>query len=182
LLALIAFGCPVVSRRRGPRARAAAQGTALPTADGNSPVCGSAMPALTAGNVLAQVIKKHKNCHQQYIDKLVESGVETEDSVAEIHNRIQKVMQEEFDLAKTYKPSKSEWLSHVWEGFMTPAQRARVRNTGAATPPPRRPAGALWLAYHPLLMARVPALRAALSLHVTHTALLRQFCWKVCSF
>ena len=41
------------------------------------------------------------------------------------------LMQEEFDLAKTYKPEKRDWMSHVWEGFHTPAQRARVRNTGA---------------------------------------------------
>lgn len=89
--------------------------------------CGSSHPL-----VLEQVIKKHKNCHQQYVDRLLEAGAITEDEVSSVHNRIQATLQEEFDLAKTYKPEKRDWLSHVWEGFMTPAQRARVRNTGAA--------------------------------------------------
>lgn len=78
-----------------------------------------------------QVIKKHKNAHQQYVERLTSEGSVTDDDVKEIHNRIQSIMQEEFDKAKEYKHSDSDWLSSVWTGFMSPAQLARVRNTGA---------------------------------------------------
>ena len=40
-------------------------------------------------------------------------------------------LQEEFELAKDYTPVENDWLSSVWEGFKTPAQRSRIRNTGA---------------------------------------------------
>lgn len=77
-----------------------------------------------------QVIKKHKNSHQQYVDRLLAEGTLTEDEVSVVHNRIQRILQEEFDLAKDYKPKENDWLSSVWVGFKTPAQRSRIRNTG----------------------------------------------------
>jgi 2-oxoglutarate dehydrogenase complex dehydrogenase (E1) component-like enzyme len=77
-----------------------------------------------------QVIKKHKNSHQKYIDRLIAEGTLTEDEVSVVHNRIQRTLQEEFDLAKDYKPKEDDWLSSVWVGFKTPAQRSRIRNTG----------------------------------------------------
>jgi ACT domain-containing protein len=45
-----------------------------------------------------QVIKKHKNCHQQYVDGLLSDAVVTEDEVQKTHDRIQKIMQ-----ARTYR-------------------------------------------------------------------------------
>jgi 2-oxoglutarate dehydrogenase E1 component len=77
-----------------------------------------------------QVIKKHKNSHQQYVDRLLAEGTVSEDEIRETHNRVQAILQEEFDAAKDYKPVEDDWLSSVWAGFKTPAQRSRIRNTG----------------------------------------------------
>lgn len=77
-----------------------------------------------------QVIKKHPNAHQKYVDKLLQEGVVTEDEVREVHNRIQGIMQEEFEMAKEHRVSEQEWLSSVWSGFNSPSQRSRIRNTG----------------------------------------------------
>ena len=169
-----------------------------------APVLPSAVKSANANAAgCVQVVKKHKNCHQAYIDRLVSEATVTEDEIDTTHSRIQKILQarrtpfpemcmrsarawppcvnarqkivkqadrpaqagsvsevgpfvyrvcivtpdartcraaaltaprglqEEFDLAKEYKPQKHEWLSHVWTGFMTPAQRSRIRNTGA---------------------------------------------------
>jgi 2-oxoglutarate dehydrogenase complex dehydrogenase (E1) component-like enzyme len=79
-----------------------------------------------------QVIKKHTNAHQKYVHKLLAEGVVTEDEVREVHNRIQGILQEEFELAKDHRVREQEWLSSVWSGFNSPAQRSRIRNTGAA--------------------------------------------------
>lgn len=79
-----------------------------------------------------QVIKKHPNAHQKYVDKLLQEGVITEDEVREVHNRIQGILQDEFETAKEHVASKQEWLSNVWAGFNSPSQRSRIRNTGAA--------------------------------------------------
>jgi 2-oxoglutarate dehydrogenase E1 component len=86
---------------------------------------------VTSAAAHAQVIKKHKNSHQQYVERLTAEGTVTEADVKEVHNRIQSIMQDEFDKAKEYKHADSDWLSSVWTGFMSPAQLARVRNTGS---------------------------------------------------
>ena len=88
-----------------------------------------------------QIIKKHKNCFQKYIDRLLAEGTVSEDEVSEVQNRVLRILQEEFDLAKEYTPQEDEWLSSVWTGFKTPAQRSRIRNTGA--PPPAATRSAL---------------------------------------
>ena len=43
---------------------------------------------------------------------------------------MQKTLHDNFNSAKDYKPSVSEWLSSVWKGFMSPSQHSRIRNTG----------------------------------------------------
>ena len=83
-----------------------------------------------------QVIKKHTNAHQKYVDKLLQEGVITDDEVREVHNRIQRILQEEYEMAKEHRVSEQEWLSSVWSGFSSPSQRSRIRNTGARTTQP----------------------------------------------
>lgn len=158
-----------------------------------------------------QVIKKHKNSHQQYVEQLLSEGKTTDKEVDETHSRIQRILQarlvatprlaclrawcrccrsihmsfsrhnashcclciqcallhidwqynctsvlrdtaqaffqlgthalhphhtlstvqEEFEKAREYKPQKADWMSQNWTGFNTPAQQARIRNTGA---------------------------------------------------
>ena len=78
------------------------------------------------------MIKKHPNAHQKYVERLLQEGVITEDEVREVHNRIQGILQDEFEMAKEHVVSEQEWLSNVWAGFNSPSQRSRIRNTGAA--------------------------------------------------
>ena len=43
----------------------------------------------------------------------------------------QRLLQDEFEKARDYKPQARDWLSSYWSGFMSPNQKARIRNTGA---------------------------------------------------
>lgn len=51
--------------------------------------------------------------------------------VQRIHDRIQTIMNEQFEKAHEYKPNAKDWLASHWEGFMSPAQMSKIRNTGA---------------------------------------------------
>jgi hypothetical protein len=94
-------------------------------------VTASTQPPDTADRVEAmQVIKKHTNSFQKYIDKLLSDGTVSEEEVSAVQNRVHRILQEEFDMAKEYVPKEDDWLSNVWAGFKTPAQLSRIRNTG----------------------------------------------------
>lgn len=116
--------CTEAWRRARPRTahRASFGGTAAAAAAG---------AAVADAALRVQEIKKHPNAHMQYVDKLLSEGTMTEAEVREVHNRVQSIMQTEFDAAKDYRPAEDEWLSNVWEGFKSPAQLSRIRNTGA---------------------------------------------------
>lgn len=49
-----------------------------------------------------------------------------------IHNKINRILNEEFIASKDYVPQKRDWLSAFWSGFKSPSQLSRVRNTGYA--------------------------------------------------
>lgn len=53
-----------------------------------------------------------------------------------IHDNIQLKLNEAFEGAKDYQPKAKDWLASHWQGFMSPAQLSRIRNTGEA---PSRP-------------------------------------------
>lgn len=48
-----------------------------------------------------------------------------------IRDNVTSILQREFEAAKEYVPSTKDWLSSYWSGFMSPHQKARIRNTGA---------------------------------------------------
>lgn len=56
----------------------------------------------------------------------------TKDDVEKIHNKINRILNEEFVASKDYVPQKRDWLSAFWAGFKSPSQLSRVRNTGYA--------------------------------------------------
>ena len=80
--------------------------------------------------VMYQRIKKMKNPQELYVQQLLEEGSVAEEQVKEITDRVQRMLAESFDAALEYKPKKIDWLSSVWEGFMSPVQHSRIRNTG----------------------------------------------------
>mmetsp|Transcript_25969 Transcript_25969/g.61743 ORF Transcript_25969/g.61743 Transcript_25969/m.61743 type:complete len:1026 (+) Transcript_25969:173-3250(+) len=75
-------------------------------------------------------IKKHNSAMQQYMDKIVREGIMTQEQVEAAKKECLSVLGREFENGKDYKPQKSDWLSERWSGFLSPAQRSRIRNTG----------------------------------------------------
>jgi 2-oxoglutarate dehydrogenase E1 component len=53
-----------------------------------------------------------------------------QEEVDGIHSKITQILNEEFEASKSYVPKKKDWLASHWEGFMSPAQLSRIRNTG----------------------------------------------------
>lgn len=80
--------------------------------------------------LMYQAIKRHKNPHVLYAEKLVAEGSVTKEQVRQISDAVQQKLHDAFEEAKSYVPNKSDWLSSYWEGFMSPHQHSRIRNTG----------------------------------------------------
>lgn len=47
-----------------------------------------------------------------------------------VTDKVQQLLHDAFEGAKSYKPKTSDWLSSYWSGFMSPSQLSRIRNTG----------------------------------------------------
>lgn len=77
-------------------------------------------------------IRTHKNAHQQYMERLLTEGSVTKEQMRAVHDKVQNTLAEAFDSAKDHKPSPRDWLASHWEGFMSPAQLSRIRNTGVS--------------------------------------------------
>ena len=80
--------------------------------------------------LMYQKIRAHKNPQQLYSDRLLSEGSVSKEQIKSIVDKVQKTLHDNFNSAKDYKPSVSEWLSSVWKGFMSPSQHSRIRNTG----------------------------------------------------
>lgn len=55
-----------------------------------------------------------------------------QDQIRAVHDKIQAELGAAFEAAKDYKPAKRDWLASHWDGFMSPVQHSRIRNTGVA--------------------------------------------------
>jgi 2-oxoglutarate dehydrogenase complex dehydrogenase (E1) component-like enzyme len=47
-----------------------------------------------------------------------------------VHDRVQDILNTEYEASRSYRPSTKDWLASHWQGFMSPAQLSRIRNTG----------------------------------------------------
>jgi 2-oxoglutarate dehydrogenase E1 component len=52
-----------------------------------------------------------------------------------VHDRVQDILNTEYEASRSYRPSTKDWLASHWQGFMSPAQLSRIRNTGGAVEP-----------------------------------------------
>ena len=77
-----------------------------------------------------KVIKQHPSALTQYSQKLVNEGVITPEYYTKMKDRIISKMEEEFEAAKTYVPKQRDWLASHWQGFKSPDQLSRIRDTG----------------------------------------------------
>lgn len=53
--------------------------------------------------------------------------------VRAVHDRIQEILNTEYENSRNYRPSTKDWLASHWKGFMSPVQLSRIRNTGEST-------------------------------------------------
>eukprot|EP00878_Enallax_costatus_P004918 GHUV01005173.1.p1 GENE.GHUV01005173.1~~GHUV01005173.1.p1 ORF type:complete len:711 (+),score=203.05 GHUV01005173.1:2140-4272(+) len=82
--------------------------------------------------LMYKAIRQHKNAHQRYVEKLLADGSLDKGQVRQVHDRIQEILNTEYDSSRNYRPSTKDWLASHWKGFMSPAQLSRIRNTGVA--------------------------------------------------
>uniref|UniRef100_A0A7S0YTI5 2-oxoglutarate dehydrogenase, mitochondrial n=1 Tax=Polytomella parva TaxID=51329 RepID=A0A7S0YTI5_9CHLO len=82
--------------------------------------------------LMYKAIKQHKPAHARYVEKLISSGVATQEEITKIHQSITEILNKDFEAAKSYKPQSKDWLSSYWSGFKSPLQLSRIRNTGVS--------------------------------------------------
>jgi hypothetical protein len=47
-----------------------------------------------------------------------------------VHDRVQEILNTEYEASRSYRPTTKDWLASHWQGFMSPAKMSRIRNTG----------------------------------------------------
>ncbi|WBU60941.1 2-oxoglutarate dehydrogenase E1 component [Paracoccus albus] len=62
-------------------------------------------------------IKGHKTTLQLYTDRLVADGLIPEGEIEDMKAAFQAHLNEEFDIGKSFKPNKADWLDGKWTGF-----------------------------------------------------------------
>jgi len=79
---------------------------------------------------LWQVIRNHPSALEIYKKKVLESGEMSKEDVDEIQKKVMTILNQEFEASKDYVPQRRDWLSAYWQGFKSPEQLSRIRNTG----------------------------------------------------
>lgn len=80
--------------------------------------------------VMYKSIKQHKSAFQQYAERLVREGAADSNEPNEVKSKVRSVLENSFQQAKDFQPKTSDWLESHWEGFKSPFQLSRIRNTG----------------------------------------------------
>ncbi|KAK1434686.1 hypothetical protein QVD17_00435 [Tagetes erecta] len=77
-----------------------------------------------------KVIKKHPSALEIYQKQLLETGQVKKEDIDRIQNKVLSILNDEFVASKDYVTQRRDWLSNYWEGFKSPEQLSRIRNTG----------------------------------------------------
>ncbi len=80
-------------------------------------------------------IRKHPFSSTAYAARLVREGVMTDEDVRAMTDQFVKLLEDEFEAAKSHKPNKVEWFEGKWQGFSLPKDKisdARSAATGVA--------------------------------------------------
>jgi 2-oxoglutarate dehydrogenase E1 component len=72
--------------------------------------------------LMYRVIKDHPTTLEVYAGKLIGDGTVTEDEFKAMAASFNRRLDEEFEAAKSYEPSRADWLDGRWQGF-TPAPK-----------------------------------------------------------
>lgn len=62
-------------------------------------------------------IKTHKTTLQLYTERLIKDGLIPEGEIEDAKTRFQSLLNEEFEIAKEYRPNKADWLDGRWAGM-----------------------------------------------------------------
>jgi len=89
-------------------------------------------PAFTQP-LLYKEISKHPTTLQVYEKRLLDEGTLTKEECDEIKQFTLESYEQDLEASKTYKKSKTDWLSSKWDGFKGPGQLSRIRETGVDT-------------------------------------------------
>ena len=73
-------------------------------------------PMFTQPKMYAK-IKKHKTTLQKYSEKLSKEGLVPEGEIEDLKISFQKFLSKEFEVSKSYKPNKADWLDGKWSGL-----------------------------------------------------------------
>lgn len=80
--------------------------------------------------LMYKAIKKHPNPQQIYVQQLLAEKSVPEAEIKQITDAVQSKLHEAFEASKNYKPVPGDWLGSAWAGFNSPAQVAKIRDTG----------------------------------------------------
>lgn len=75
-------------------------------------------------------IKGHKTTLQLYTERLVKDGLIPEGEIEDMKAAFQATLNEEFELGKTFKPNKADWLDGKWSGLKPEGSEYHPGETG----------------------------------------------------
>ena len=79
---------------------------------------------------LYQKIDKHPTTLDVFESRLIKEGTLTKAECDEIRKFTVESYEKDFEASKTYESKASDWLASKWEGFKSPKQQSRIRDTG----------------------------------------------------
>ena len=81
--------------------------------------------------LMYKMIKKHQTTLNLYKDQLVKEEILTEDEAKKKISDFKEFLDNEFELSKSYKPNKADWLDGTWAGIKTASIDARRGKTSS---------------------------------------------------
>ena len=81
--------------------------------------------------LMYKMIKKHQTTLNLYKDQLVKEEILTEDEAKNKISDFKEFLDNEFELSKSYKPNKADWLDGTWTGIKTASIDARRGKTSS---------------------------------------------------
>ena len=81
--------------------------------------------------IMYKRIKEHPSVVEIYSKRLIQEGVMTEEEVEQMKADFRTMLDEEFEIADSFKPNKADWLDGKWSGLTRPDdESARRGRTG----------------------------------------------------
>ena len=92
-------------------------------------------PAFTQPQMYREIAKR-PTTRTLYADKLVKEGTLTQEQADAVNSDFQALLEQDFQVAKAYKPNKADWLEGQWQGIVQLAEEEEFREetTGVALP------------------------------------------------